>query len=128
MTNKNCSICINSFLLALSMILLSCNSQNEYKSGNLIYFESFANYEIPFRPIGELTEEDAKSRKSYYTATFNDGGKILSFSKYLGGEIEFDDKYVYDQKGALIRRELTKSNGEVIVHEFDKAGKIKEKK
>lgn len=118
-------------MLSLTFLLFvsaSCIAQEKYHPGGPYYYGDFATYKIPFRPIEELTPSEAKTRDVYYLAYFNDGGEILSFTKYLKGKIEFSDKYIYDQSGILERRELTKSTGEVIIQYFDKQGRIIQKK
>lgn len=111
----------------LFLMAASCKAEGKYRAGGPYYYESFANYEIPFRPIGELTSEEAKVRDSYYIAYFDNDGKIVSFTKYLYGKFEFSDKYIYRSNGVLERREMTKSTGDIEIQYFDKKGKIIEK-
>mgnify|MGYP001595550878 FL=1 len=116
------SFCI--FLITVT----SCNAQEKFHSGGPYYYESFATYKLPPHPVGELNPEEAKKRDSYYIAYFDDNGKIVSFSKYLYGKLEFSAKYTYTQEGYLERRELTKASGEVVIQYFDKKGRIIQKK
>ncbi len=122
---SNIETVINAVTISLLLVLsTSCNAQEKKHQGGPYYYESFANYEIPFRPIGELTSEQAKSRDSYYIAYFNDNGAIVSFEKYLHGKSEFSDRYIYKADGVLERRELTKASGEITTQYFDKNGKM----
>lgn len=111
------------FFLICSLIF-SCNAKEKYRPGMPYYFESFANYGIPFRPIKEISKDEIGKRESYYVAVFNEEGQIISFSKYLNGNLEFIDNYIYDANGVLDRRELIKSTGEKIIQFFDKGGRI----
>lgn len=107
-----------------SLMISSCHAQEKYHSGGPFYYESFSGYEIPFRPVGELTPDNAKSRDSYYIAHFNSEGKIISFEKFLYGKKEFSDLYIYNSSGSIERRELTNAFGEIAINYFDKSGKI----
>lgn len=102
----------------------SSHAQGKYHPGGPYYYESFADYDIPFRPLGEIILEKAKSRDSYYIAYFNDDGNIISFEKYLYGKKEFHDQYFYKSNGTPERRELTKASGEIVIQYFDKNGKL----
>ena len=113
----------NIFFIAFT----SCKAQEHFRPGGPYYYESFANYEIPFRPIGELSADEAKLRDAYYVAYFNNNSKIVTFTKYLKGEIVFSDKYIYSRSSFLEQRELTKSTGEIVIQYFDKKGKIIQK-
>lgn len=108
----------------VSLMVSSCHAQDKYHPGGPYYYESFSGYDIPFRPVGELTPEKAKSRETYYIAYFNNDGKIISFEKYLNGKKEFGDQYIYKSDGVLERRELSKASGEVTIQYFDKNGKM----
>jgi hypothetical protein len=110
-----------------SLMISSCHAQDKYHSGGPFYYESFSGYDIPFRPVGELTPENAKSRDSYYIAHFNSDGKIVSFEKILYGKKEFSDLYIYNDGGIIERRELTNASGEVVIKFFDANGKMLKK-
>jgi hypothetical protein len=103
---------------------IACIGQEKKYIGGPYYFESFANYKIPFRPTNELTPDAARTHDAYYIAYFNSDGKIVSFTKYLYGKMEFEDKYFYRGDGKIERRELSRSNGETTVQYFDEKGKL----
>jgi Family of unknown function (DUF6156) len=111
-------------LSIVSLMVQSCHAQGEYHPGGPYYYESFSGYNIPFRPIGEITIEKAKNLDSYYIAYFNDKGKIISFEKNLYCKREFIDHYYYRADGTLERREGTKATGEITIQYFDKTGKL----
>ena len=111
-------------LTFLPFACTACIAQEKRHIGGPYYFESFANYKIPFQPIKELSKDEAKTRDAYYIAYYNEDGKIVSFSKYLNGKMEFDDKYFYGADGRIEKRELLKSSGERAIHYFDKEGNI----
>ena len=111
-------------LTFLPFISTACMAQETRHTGGPYYFESFANYKIPFWPIKKLSEDEAKTRDAYYIAYYDKDGKIVSFTKYLYGKMEFDDKYFYGADGRIERRELSKSTGETAIQYFDKNGKL----
>lgn len=85
----------------VSLLTLSCHQQIKYHPGGPYYYESFANYEIPFHPVDEITIEKAEKLNSYYIAYFNDEGRIISFEKILYGKRAFTDHYYYRADGTL---------------------------
>jgi hypothetical protein len=111
-------------LTILPIISMTCSAQEKQRTGGPYYFESFANYKIPFQPIRELTPTEARSHDVYYIAYYNNEGKIISFTKYLHGKMEFSDKYIYSVDGLIERREIAKPTGEIVIQYFDKNGKL----
>lgn len=105
-------------------LLISCYAEETHLPGIPYYYGSFSGYQIPFKPSKPLTEEEAKKRDAYYVAYYDDQERIVSFTKYLSGEIAFSDKYYYRYSGIIERREMTKSSGEKIIHYFNENGKL----
>jgi hypothetical protein len=117
------------FIVSFSMCLFfstvaSCKNEKKYSSGGPYYYKDWVSYTIPYKPYNEVTMEEAKTLNSYYEAYFDNNGKIILFTKYLNGEIEWSDKYFYTPDGLLGHREMTKANGEMQVQYFDKKGLI----
>jgi hypothetical protein len=108
----------------ISLQCATCASQPSSRSGGPYYYGTFANYKVPFQPLEELSYEEAKLRESYYVAYFDSNSRIIGFSKYLKGKMEFEDKYVYSTNGILERRELIKNTGEVTIQHFNRRGEI----
>jgi len=98
----------------LAVIFSSCAQQEKFRPGGPYYFEGWTTYQIPFHPEKEITPDKAKLLRAYYIAYFNEDKKLTSFTKYLDGKLEFSDKYIYNSKGSLVRREMTKYTGEFI--------------
>jgi hypothetical protein len=88
------------------------------------YFRSWGGYVIPYRPVGEITEEEARELRSYYVGEYNDGS-LLNFEKIVDGEREWIDYYTYDTKTSAIKsRKMVKADGSIIEQLFDPKGKI----
>lgn len=121
---------IFAILLILSVFLFGCNIQQpKYHSGGPYYYKSFANYYIPFRPVSEISFEEAKQLEkdgyAYFEAYFNDKGYITMFIKHYGTACPFEDKYYYKDDGSILR-EMSKSDGTRISGMIDKNGRFKE--
>jgi len=99
-------------LLIFLAIGFSCKKP-EVKVGGPYYYESFSNYEIPFKPIKETSLERAKKLTAYYEAHFNEQGSIKKFIKYLNGKIEFSVTYDYRPDGTLEIGRGKNSNGKI---------------
>lgn len=88
------------------------------------HFGSFSGYQVPFRPVEPITEQEALAREAYYVGTF-EGGQMIRFEKILHGEREFLDEYIYWPSGKhLQHRRLTKHDGSVTEQDFDQRGKL----
>jgi hypothetical protein len=88
------------------------------------YFGGFAPYyQIPFRPSEPLTEAEARTRRAYFVGEYDDAGKLLSFTKYLDGKLEFRAEYTYGVDGIAIKSKMTKSGGTIVESPLD-AGQV----
>lgn len=89
------------------------------------YFESWSGYNIPFKPQKEISEEEAKCLRAYYTGVYKDD-LLVSLEKILDNKREWIDFYEYrlDKGQALYERRMHKSDGSIITQKFDKNGKI----
>jgi len=69
-------------LIILTVLSVTCATQEKPRTSGPYYFEGFAHYKIPFQPIKELTPSEAKSRDAYYIAYYSNDGKIISFRQF----------------------------------------------
>jgi hypothetical protein len=99
-----------------------CKQNNP--SGGPYYYKSWNSYQTPFQPKSVISIEVAKGLPAYYEAFFNDKGRILKFTKYLNGQIEFVATYNYQANGNLESGEIVKQNGEKTIQKFDENGKL----
>ena len=74
---------------------------------------------MPMKPEELIAEEDARTRKSFYEANFDDHGRLVAFSKYLDGVRIWSDAYEYEGT-RLARRKLERASGDVTVQEFSR--------
>lgn len=114
--------------IAMAVLIGACHAK-EPKVGGPHFYSSFKTKSLPEQPIGELTEAEAKQsgRSSYYVAYFNSKGVVERFTKYLGGNVDWESVYEYSPTGT-VRRGLTTSpttNGIVkIEYIFDDKGEL----
>ncbi|MEA2836765.1 MAG: hypothetical protein QOD89_1315 [Bradyrhizobium sp.] len=47
------------------------------------YFQSWASYEIPMRPVRPITYEDSEELTSYYLAVYDERGNLARFTKFF---------------------------------------------
>jgi antitoxin component YwqK of YwqJK toxin-antitoxin module len=108
------------------VILTACffGCKQNYPSGGPYFYKSWKTYQIPFQPIEPISAEEARKAVAYYEAFFNSSGKVLKFTKYINGQVEFAAIYAYSPDGKLDSGEIIKKNGENEVQHFDKNGKI----
>jgi hypothetical protein len=78
------------------------------------YFGDFAGYHTPFRPTEPLTEAEAKARRAYFVGEYDDAGKLVSFTKYLDGKLEFRHEYTYGVDGIAIKNKMTRPDGTIV--------------
>ena len=107
-------VCILGAIAGLFLAVSSQRSAKQYPTFGLHYYGSFVNYRIPFQPKEPLTANQAKLRNAYYVAFFDENGKIVLFTKYLNGKVDFSDEYTYNTQGIPIKRKITKSNGQIV--------------
>ena len=113
------------FGLFLSLSSCSAEENKKYLPNVPYYYGSFSGYSIPYKPIEELTYEEASQRDSYYVAHYDKEGKMTSFAKFLYGKFIFIDRYFYYTSGVLERREGVKFTGESYIQYFDEEGNLR---
>src|SRR5687768_7139981 len=122
-------------LLAILMMLvvvavayfLVVVGDNTLKTGGPYYYSSFKTKSLPEVPVDELTESDAKrnaEKASYYTAYFNDKGRLIRIEKYFQGKIESTSEYTYDTSGKVLRGRHIETDGSETEYEFDRSGSV----
>ena len=88
------------------------------------YFGSWQSYQIPFIPEEPISREEAQQRKSYYVGYYNSKDQLERFEKYLDGQLNWKDEYLYWENGKIKTRVMIKADGSRIVQNFDRRGRI----
>ena len=74
------------------------------------YFKSWASYELPIRPVDEISKKEAEElskQYAYYEARYDSAGKLTSFKKHLNSEIIREIEYFYDPNDIVVKCETT---------------------
>lgn len=114
-------------ILLVTFCVVSCTSgQPKYHPGGPYFYKSWASYYLPYRPINEITENEAKELEqqgySFYIAYFNEQGYIKSFEKKYKGNQEFKTDYSYEN--GILMKEESIQGGKITTTLYDKNGKI----
>jgi len=56
---------------------------NRGEPGKLQYFESWASYQIPMRPVHPIAYEQSEGLSAYYLAEYDDLGRLWKFTKFV---------------------------------------------
>ncbi len=113
-------------LLICVSLIISCNQKSK-KVGGPYYYESFASYQVPFKPIREISLASAKSREkeyAYIEAYFDTNGSIVKFTKYYLGKVDFSVSYTNRPDGSVESAKFVKSDGEIELQQFDSKGEL----
>ena len=119
-----------SWLFKLTWLISLCFSctmkrTTEIERNGIHYFKSWATYEIPFRPIDEISQENALKLKSYYIGYYTNN-ILLKFEKYLDNQLHWQDLYIYWPNTKILqKREMHHFDPTAVpyrVQNFDKKG------
>lgn len=77
---------------------------------------------FPIIPKGELSEADARKRKVYGIATFDDAGKLLTYEAVKDGRRYWHSKLAYTTAGVLESETYTGPKGAVVLWRYDPNG------
>lgn len=71
------------------------------------YFLTYSGAGLPLKLVSELDADAIRNRNTYFSACYDESGRIAVCRKIVYGEVEFEHRYVYDETGALMRAEIT---------------------
>lgn len=114
-------IAVAIFMMAPAM---GCAMAETEKSSSTEYYQSFAGYNLPLKPVQKISKEEAEAAKTYCVAYF-DGGRMVRLVKMLDGSVFFEHTYAYYRDGKLMRAEVKNRDGAIKMHEFDASGALK---
>jgi hypothetical protein len=112
--------------LIIIIAMCSCNAQeNENNKDKVKYFASWSGYSIPRKPQQQIDSADLHKYKAYYRACYDNEGRLVKFEKYLKGELEWYDEYIYwEDSKKLKSRIVVNSEGERKEFRYTKNGKL----
>lgn len=88
-------------MLLLLILSLSCG-RDLHEPGGPYYFASFRGHGHPFHPVQPIAEAEAKTRRAYIVAYYNNAGRLIRIEKYFDGGVQWAATYVY--KGSKLVR------------------------
>ena len=99
--------------------------------GSTRYFKSFASYELPIRPVGEIGKKEAErlaeAGYAYYEAQYDESGTLARLAKHYAGQVVSRSEYFYTVEGTIERtvttRPLDPTYGRIELY-FDSAGRV----
>jgi hypothetical protein len=71
------------------------------------YFLTYSGAGLPLKLVSELDADAIRNRNTYFSAIYDESGRIAVCRKIVYGEVEFEHRYAYDEKGALTCAEIT---------------------
>lgn len=83
------------------------------------YFVTYSGVKLPLKLSQPLEEAALSNRNTFFRAWFDAQERIISLQKVVYGEIEMEHRYEYYASGALKRAEITNTDDEVTVIDFD---------
>jgi len=86
------------------------------------YFVSYTGIKLPLKLVNPLEEEGLRHRNTFFRAYFDSQERLLACEKVVYGEIELQHRYEYYDSGVLKQAEITNSDQEVTVMQFDERG------
>ncbi|CCJ06828.1 DUF6156 family protein [Methylocystis sp. SC2] len=70
------------------------------------YFLSCSGVRLPLKLLGPLEASELMNRNTYFRATYDAEGRIISCEKLVYGEVELRHDYAYGADGALVRARI----------------------
>ena len=103
-------------LIASVLSWLSCASVRH--APGTAYYESFGGYNLPLRPIREISEEDARRAPTHYKATYDQRGHLVALEKWHNSQLVFRHDYEYAVNGDPIRAKVSQPGRETVVRDL----------
>jgi hypothetical protein len=71
------------------------------------YFLSYSGVRLPLNLVRPLDAAELGNRNTYFRATYDPQGRLLTCEKLVYGEVELVHEYVYRDSGSLARARVT---------------------
>lgn len=112
--------------LIIFIAMCSCKAQEtENNKDKVKYFASWSGYSIPRKPQQQIDSTDLHKYQAYYKAYYDNEGRLAKFEKYLNGQLDWYDEYIYwEDSKKLKSRIVVNSEGERKEFKYTKKGKL----
>lgn len=98
--------------LAVALALVACASPAaappeslRYEPGLAYYSDDFSLEDDVYRLGEEKNLEEVYQYYAYYEAVHDERGRVVTFKKYLRGDLDWTERYRYDRKGRLVEKQ-----------------------
>jgi len=95
--------------------------RNELHAPGTYYFENFTGHSLPWRPVREISRDEALSRDVYVVGVYNDDGRLVVIERYWGGSLFFRNEYGYDAEGELSEERSWQEGEAARTRRFDRS-------
>jgi hypothetical protein len=79
------------------------------------YFLSYSGVKLPLNLVSPIAATELENRNTYFRATYDRAGRLLSCEKIVYGEVELRHDYEYRADGVLARAVIDMSGDETEV-------------
>ncbi|OUD16197.1 DUF6156 family protein [Thioflexithrix psekupsensis] len=86
------------------------------------HFNTYSGVKLPLNLLNELTPQDIANRNTYFNGYFDKQQRLVCCEKIVYGDVELKHDYTYHPNGLLKQANITDSDGELSVIEFDEQG------
>ncbi len=88
------------------------------------YFNTYSGVKLPLNLLSELTEAEIANRNTFFRAQFDAENRLVCCEKIVYGDVELKHSYEYYDSGVLKQAEITDSDGDVNLLDFDEEGQM----
>lgn len=87
------------------------------------YFLTYSGVSLPLNLMNELEPGQIGHRNTYFQGYFDAKERLVGLQKMVYGEVEMEHRYAYHDNGLVKRAEITDTEGELTVLDFDEEGR-----
>lgn len=111
-----------SFIIVFLFIDTGCTEEMK----NIKYYSSFSGYNIPLKPVEEISKDKASSANSFCIGYYDDSGELVRLEKWINNQLFFKHEYEYHINGRISVSRVLNSEGVITVQFFNEKGKLLE--
>jgi hypothetical protein len=90
-----------------------------YQPGIAYYSDEYVLDGEVYQLGEEKNLEEVYQYYTYYEAIHDDVGRVATFKRYLRGDLDWTERYTYDRKGRMVRKEHLRPGHPPEVTNFD---------